>query len=251
MALTVTHLASCEEVIPTQKDCLGTGIRTDSHRATRAYSSVVQQAVMGQVTTASKRSTEQVNVCLDEVYQGYCSAISVKSSVKINIYRSGWREIFFFNLQKLKYLKSEEPNDDLLLSNLLVPPYNEDFHTAVSKFCSQEKISHRLFCYYKRVLFCDFQGSWSQLTAEYTLDQCLWHLKAIQRRTKYVAERISSQRSKERKREAMVGYFGGMEAAAKQQEAVGSKTIGSFSDRIVFWSRASVLRSQKLVFCKD
>lgn len=66
---------------------------------------------------------------------------------------------FFFNLQKLKYLKSEEPDDDLLLSNFLVPPYNEDFHTAVSKFCSQEKISHRLFCYYKRVLFCDFQGS--------------------------------------------------------------------------------------------
>lgn len=51
---------------------------------------------------------------------------------------------------------------------------------------------------------------------------------------KYVAERISSQRSKERNGEAMVGYFGGMEAAAKQQEAVGSKTIGSFSDRIVF-----------------
>lgn len=139
---------------------------------------------MCQVTVASKCSTEQVNVCPDEVYQGYRSAVSVESSVKINIYRSGWREIFFFfNLQKLKYPKSEEPNDDSLLPDLLVPPYNEDFPIAVSKFCSQEKISHRLFCHYKRVLFCDFQGSWSQLTAEYSLDHCLWLSKAIQRRT--------------------------------------------------------------------
>lgn len=69
------------------------------------------------------------------------------------------RFFFFFNLQKLKYPKSEEPNDDSLLPDLLVPPYNEDFPIAVSKFCSQEKISHRLFCHYKRVLFCDFQGS--------------------------------------------------------------------------------------------